>query len=54
MLGLFLYKNKKGTNIVNVFTKMISKGQKPNKIWIDQGSEFHNKSFKDFFKINNI
>ena len=27
---------------------------KPNKIWVDQGSEFYNKSFKDFLKINNI
>ena len=34
--------------------KVISKGRKPNKIWVDQGSEFYNKSFKDFFKINNI
>ena len=24
------------------------------KIWVDQGSEFYNKSFKDFFKTNNI
>ena len=24
------------------------------KIWIDQGSEFYNKSFKDFLKINDI
>ena len=28
--------------------------RKPNKIWVDQGSEFYNKSFKDFLKINNI
>ena len=27
---------------------------KPNKIWDDQGSEFYNKSFKDFLKINKI
>ena len=27
---------------------------KPNKIWVDQGSEFYNKYFKDFLKINNI
>ena len=33
---------------------IISKGRKPNKIWIDQGSEFYNQSFKDFLKINNI
>ena len=23
-------------------------------MWVDQGSEFYNKSFKDFLKINNI
>ena len=26
----------------------------PNNIWVGQGSEFYNKSFKDFLKINNI
>ena len=55
-------KDKKGTSIVNAFKKIISekneaesKGRtKPNKIWVDQGSEFYNKSFKDFLKIDNI
>ena len=42
------------TSIVNAFQKIISEGRKPNKIWVDQGSEFYNKSFKDFLKINNI
>ena len=32
---------------------MISKERKPNKIWVDQGSEFYNKFFKNFLKINN-
>ena len=27
--------------------KIISKQRKPNKIWVDQGSEFYNQSFKD-------
>ena len=45
-------KDKKGTSIVNAFKKIISKCE-PNKIWVDQGSEFYNKSFKDFLKINN-
>ena len=36
------------------FKKIILKGRKPNKIWVDQGSEFYNNSFKDFLKINNI
>ena len=47
-------KDKKGTSIVNAFRKIISKERKPNKIWVDQGSEFYNQSFKDFLKINNI
>ena len=47
-------KDKRGITIVNAFQKIISKGRKPNKIWVDQGSEFYNNSFKDFLKINNI
>ena len=54
MLALFLQKIKKGTSIVNAFKKIISEGRKPNKIWVDQGSEFYNNYFKDFLKINNI
>ena len=40
--------------MVNAFQKIISEGRKPNEIWVDQGSEFYNNSFKDFLKINNI
>ena len=47
-------KDKKGTSIVNAFQKIISKGRKPNKIWVDQGSKFYNIFFKDFLKTNNI
>ena len=47
-------KDKKGTSIVNAFQKIISEGRKPNKIWVDQGSEFYNNAFKDFLKINKI
>ena len=54
MHGLFLWKIKKSTSIVKSFKKVISEGRKPNKIWVDQGSEFYNKSFTDFLKINNI
>ena len=46
-------KVKKGTSIVNAFPKIISKGRKPSKICVDQGSEFYNQSFKDFFKFRN-
>ena len=51
---IFPLKDKRGITIVNAFQKIISKGRKPNKIWVDQGSEFYNQSFKDFLKINNI
>ena len=51
---VFPLKDKRGISIVNAFQKIISKGRKPNKIWVDQGSEFYNNSFRDFLKINNI
>ena len=38
-------KDKKETSIVNAFQKIIS-GRKPNKIWVDQGSEFYKNSLK--------
>ena len=48
-------KDKKGTSIVNAFKKILSdSSRKRNKIWVGQGSEFYNKSFKDFLKINSI
>ena len=41
-------KDKKDTSIVNAFKKTLSdSNRKPNKIWVDQGIEFYNKSFKD-------
>ena len=46
-------KDKKRTTIVNALQTIISKGRKPNKIWVGKGSEFYNNSFKDFLKINN-
>ena len=46
-------KDKKGTSIVNAFKKILSdSNRKPNKIRVDQGSEFYKK--KGFLKINNI
>ena len=47
-------KDKKGTSIVNAFQKIISQGRKPNKIWVNQDSEFYNNPFKDFLKINKL
>ena len=47
-------KDKRGVTIVNAFQKIISKGCKPNKRWVDQGGEFCNEFLKIFLKINNI
>ena len=60
--GVIHIKDKKGTSIVDAFKKIISEGseaeskgrRKPNKIRVEQGSEFYNNSFKDSLKINNI
>ena len=48
-------KDKRRTIIVYAFPKIISKGHKPNKIWVDhQSGEFYKKLLKRFLKINNI
>ena len=45
----------KGVSNVNVFQKVLDKsGRKPNKIWVDKGSEFYNNSFKKWLKDNDI
>ena len=39
-------KDKKGISIVNAFQKILKESdRKPNKIWVDKGSEFCNNSF---------
>ena len=46
---------KKGISYVNAFQKVLGNSKrKPNKIWVDQGSEFYNSQFKMFLKDNNI
>ena len=47
-------KNKRVITIANAFQKIISKGRKPNKIWVDHSGEFYNNLFHRFLKINNI
>ena len=51
---ILLLKDNRRFSIFNAFQKIISKGRKPNKIWVDQGGEFYNKLFKRCLKINNI
>ena len=48
-------KNKKGITITNAFQKILKESnRKPNKIWIDKGSEFYNSSFKKLLRDNDI
>ena len=48
-------KDKKGISVTNGFNKTIKQsGRKPNKIWVDQGSEFYNHVFKRWLSRNNI
>ena len=48
-------KYKKCTTITNAFQKILDESNsKPNKIWIDKGSEFYDRSMKSFLQNNNI
>ena len=48
-------KDKKGTSIADAFESILDKlRRKPNKIWVDQGSEFYNSLFKRWLKDNDI
>ena len=47
-------KDKKGITITNAFQKILDKSNcKPNKIWLDKGIEFYNRSVKSFLQNNN-
>ena len=44
-------KYKKRVSIVNAFQSVLnSSKRKPNKIWVDRGSEFYNNLFKKWLK----
>ena len=48
-------KGKKSVSIVNAFQSILnSSKRKPNKIWVDQGSEFYNNQFKSMLINNDI
>ena len=41
--------------ITNAFQKLLNESNgKPNKIWVDKGSEFNNRSMKSWFEKNGI
>ena len=47
--------DKKGVTIVNAFQKiLVDSKRKPNKIWVDKGREFYNKSIKSWLEKSNI
>ena len=48
-------KDKKGISIANAFQKILKQSnRKPNKIWVDKGSECFNNSFKKWLQDNDI
>ena len=48
-------KDKKGVTITNAFKIFLDESNsKPNKIWVDKGSEFYNISIKSFLQNNDI
>ena len=50
---IIFLKDRKCVTIVNAFQKVLIKSErKPNKIWVDGGSEFFNSSFKKLLKYN--
>ena len=49
MFGSLFFKDKKGIMITNAFQKILDQSnRKPNKIWVDKGSEFYNRSMKSW------
>ena len=41
--------------LINAFQSTLDRSnRKPNKIWVDQGSEFYNRPFKKWLKENHI
>ena len=48
-------KDKKGISIVKAFQGILKQSnRKPNKVWVDKGSEFYNAYFKKWLRDNDI
>ena len=48
-------KDKKGVSIIDAFQSILKKSnRKRNKIWVDKGSEFYNRSMKSWLQDNDI
>ena len=50
-----LLKDKRSVNIINAFQKILDGSKrKPNKIWVDEGGELYNNSFKKWLQKHDI
>ena len=48
-------KDEKDITITNAFQKILGESNhQPNKIWLDKGSEFYNRSMKSWLQENDI
>ena len=48
-------KDKKGITILMLFKKKLDKSKrKPDKIWVDKGSKFYNRSIKSWLQDNYV
>ena len=48
-------KDKKGVTIVNAFQRIWNNSKrKPNKLWVNKGSKFYNRSIKSWLEKNDI
>ena len=46
-------KDKKEITVINAFQKILDESNhKPNKIWVNKGSEFYNRSIQRIMKEN--
>ena len=46
-------KDKRGIKVANFFQEILDESnRKPNKIWVDKGSEFYNRSMRSWLEKN--
>ena len=48
-------KSRKSKTVLNAFIEIVNESNcKPNKLWVYQGREFHNKLIQEWLKNNDI
>ena len=49
------FKRQKGITFTNAFQKILDKSKsKPNKLWVEKGCKFYNRSMESWLQDNNI